>query len=72
MGRFTVLPWDDAKGYEDPDGLTDFGHDLDYSSYLIDTETGEVVFCDASEPEDATLGRTYRPLVDLLNKVAAE
>ena len=36
-------------------------------SELVDTTTGEVVFHDGMEPEDATLYRDLGTLVDLLN-----
>jgi hypothetical protein len=39
---------------------------------LIDTATGEEVGNDSCEPEDKTLGRDLRWVVDLANKLAAE
>lgn len=39
----------------------------DEASYLLDTKTNMIVFCDRMESEDATLNRDLRPLVDLLN-----
>ena len=43
----------------------------DKSSYdLVDRTTGEVVFNDAMEPEDAVLPRDLFPLVQLLNQLA--
>lgn len=45
-----------------------------YDGYyaLKDNKTGEIVFEDGGEPEDASLVRTYAPLVRLLNRVAEE
>lgn len=37
---------------------------------LVDTHTGEVVFDDCMQPEDALLVRDLKPLVVLLNKLA--
>ena len=42
------------------------------NSVLIDTETGNEVFYDRMEPEDANLVRDLGPLVDLLNEHAEE
>jgi hypothetical protein len=39
---------------------------------LIDTATGEEVGTDSGEPEDKTLGRDLRWVVDLANKLAGE
>ncbi len=39
---------------------------------LVDTHTGEVVFNDCMQPEDALLVRDLKPLVVLLNKLARE
>lgn len=47
-------PWDDWQD--------------DCSNYLIDTQTGKIVFCDRMEPEDASLSRSLAPLVRLLNE----
>jgi hypothetical protein len=38
--------------------------------HLRDLKTGQIVFYDGGEPEDQTLIRDLRDLVDLLNKVA--
>jgi len=46
--------------------------DYEYWNVLIDTESGEEVFDDSMEPEDASLRRDLRPLVRLLNSRAAE
>lgn len=40
----------------------------DFSNYLLDTRTNEIVFSDSMEPEDATLSRDLSPLVTLLNE----
>jgi hypothetical protein len=37
--------------------------------FLVDRQTGEVVFTDSMEPEDATLTRDLKPLVKLVNKL---
>jgi hypothetical protein len=47
----------------------DYGWDRDYKSFLWDNQWEEVVFVDGGEPEDFTLDRRLKPLVDLLNKV---
>lgn len=41
-------------------------------SILVDTKTYEAVGADGGEPEDQTLGRDWKWVVDLLNKVAEE
>lgn len=70
MARFIVV--DEAEGYEDPEGFSEGVEDWNFPSYLVDTKTNEIVFKDGGEPEDASLTRDYRRLVDLLNKVAEE
>jgi hypothetical protein len=74
MARYQICDYQEATNYQDPQlilpELLDepWAEDCEGASFLIDTLTGEVVFSDAGEPEDATLARNYRPLVDLLNK----
>ena len=63
MARFTIR---EAEEDEDGNDYDDFFYEL------FDALTGEVVFRDGGEPEDQTLSRNLRPLVDLLNKVAEE
>lgn len=70
MGRFMLCYWEDAKRYDDPEDWLDFGSEADFSTYLIDTEEGVVVFCDAMEPEDATLDRGLQPLVRYMEGLA--
>lgn len=43
-----------------------------WHSYLLDTKTNDIVFSDRMEPEDATLGRDLRRLVNLLNDIDSE
>jgi hypothetical protein len=74
MSRFIVADADEVleKEYDDPEFLTEgYGHG-DSPSFLVDTKTNEVIWSDGMEPEDASLGRSLRPLVALLNKVADE
>jgi hypothetical protein len=70
MSRFIVVA--DPRGYDDPQGFTEGLDDWDYSEYVVDTKSNQIVFKDGSEPEDASLSRHYRPLVVLLNRVAEE
>lgn len=63
--RFKVVELEEAKEYDEYVCEWD---ENDGRSYLLDTKTNEIVFSDAMEPEDATLGRALKPLVDLLNK----
>lgn len=75
MGRFMLCDYDEARnliasaGYEDPEDWLAFGHDLDFSTYLLDTETSQVIFCDSMEPEDATLCRGLQPLVRYMEEL---
>lgn len=72
MSRFITIGRDDLKNYNDPEGYDEWMNEWDYPTFLVDTATNTVVFCDSTEPEDATLDRSFSPLVDLLNAVAAE
>lgn len=69
--RFIVVDNDEAQNYADPFDYAYPNDHYDVSGFLVDTEKHEVVFCDYMEPEDATLGRDLRPLVDLLNELSA-
>jgi hypothetical protein len=57
--RFKVILEDSYDGAEES-----------YWESLLDTKTGQIVYQDGGEPEDMTLGRNLRGLVDLLNRVA--
>lgn len=70
MGRFMLCDYREALRYEDPEDWLALGHDLDFATYLVDTEVGIVVFCDHMEPEDATLDRDLQPLVRYMEEVA--
>lgn len=68
--RFVVVNTPEAAGRED---AAAWGLEPgDYGSVLIDTKTDRIVFSDSMEPEDASLGRDLKPLVDLLNEVDKE
>lgn len=75
MGRFMLCDYEEARklvaaaGYEDPESWLDFGHDLDFATYLVDTEASLVVFCDSMEPEDACLTRGLQPLVRYMEEL---
>lgn len=71
MGRFMLCDYDDVQrmGFEDPDDWTAFGHKFDFSTYLVDTETHTVIFCDYMEPEDAKLERGLQPLVRYMEEL---
>lgn len=69
MSRFKVVEWAEActaTNAEEYEPWDDF--DFDFSSYLLDSQTNEIVFCDRMEPEDTTLNRALAPLVKLLNR----
>jgi hypothetical protein len=72
MGRFVVLDGSAASLSCNAGEYPWCGMRDDYANYLIDTESGAIVFCDEMEPEDAELRRALRPLVDLLNEIDAE
>lgn len=70
--RFHVLSHDDpqaihANNYE----ALGLNWDWRMCSVLLDTHTNGIVYVDEGEPEDQTLGRDQRVLVDLLNELAA-
>lgn len=67
MSRFKVIH---CRDYIDSEGNKPY--EDDYDCLLIDTTNNEIVFSDSMEPEDATLYRDLYPLVELLNKLAAE
>jgi hypothetical protein len=69
MGRFMLCDYEEAKRFDDPEDWTAFGSDLDFSTYLVDTVAGMVIFCDSMEPEDATLGRALQPLVRYMEEL---
>ncbi len=62
--RFKVIGPEEAEKHGEY--VSDRDND-ECTSFLLDTKTATVVFSDAMEPEDATLDRALRPLVDLLN-----
>lgn len=68
--RYHACGWDAAHTALNA-GEYEPWHPYDEALYLLDTKTNKIVFCDRMEPEDATLGRALRPLVDLLNEVEA-
>lgn len=58
----------DIAEHKDPHGYLEYmSPDYDTCSFLLNTETDELVWCDRMEPEDATLSRDLRGLVELLN-----
>lgn len=69
--RFIVVGFENLKNYKDPEGYgevySSWDNDLEWASYVVDTETDTVVFCDRCEPEDATLDRHFGALLDLAN-----
>ncbi len=70
MARFIVVGEEEARkapNWED----YDYGWD-DWLSYLIDTESGEIIYREGGEPEDQTLGRDLRFFVDKMNELADE
>lgn len=73
MARFRVIDLEKLKIL-----APNVAEDYEYSEwdtprlFLYDGINSMVVFDDAMEPEDASLDRDLRPLVDLLNKVDAE
>jgi hypothetical protein len=69
--RFVIVSTDEAKAVPNY-GAFGGGDDWRHPFYLLDTKTGDLVFCDAMEPEDACLHRDLRPLVTLLNAAAGE
>lgn len=75
MGRFMLCDHDETEGFvrsgtfHDPEDWLAGGHSLDFATYLVDTETGVVIWCDHMEPEDATLGRALQPLVRYMEEL---
>lgn len=71
MSRFIVIGYDDLPDYVGPDSwYLDDDPDYDPCSYLVDTNTNEIVYSDGGEPEDMYLNRNLSVFVDLLNKVS--
>lgn len=68
--RFHIVDHDEAR--KAPNALAYIGYspDEELRNYLIDQRTGCIVYMDGGEPEDQTLRRDQRALVDLLNEVA--
>ena len=71
MARFQVVMRDHARQFPNWQDFEPYG-EWDDPSFLVDTEKQEIVFSDQCEPEDATLGRAFWPLVELLNSVGKE
>ena len=70
--RFKVVSYSDAAKFEDPNGYLLF-QPLNFENFLVDTANNEIVWTDGyMQPEDATLNRDLKVLVDLLNRVAKE
>lgn len=68
--RFVVYTLQEAQKF-DPSGewTEHLDEDYDYTGFLVDTKTDEIVFSDSMESEDANFRRDLRPLVKLLNQV---
>lgn len=74
MPRFKIVDFKEAQGYDDPNEYAyDTGwNDAEWSYYLVDTKTNEVIYADGGEPEDMTLTRNLGFFVDKMNEVADE
>jgi hypothetical protein len=69
MPRFIFADRDDVEKRDDAEEWLPYS-DWEYPTYLIDTKTDKIIASDQCESEDATFGRHYRFLIDLLNEVA--
>lgn len=52
--------------------LQEASNGYDHFLEVVDTQTGRVLGDDYSEPEDATLGRSFSWVVDELNRLTEE